>query len=120
MDQQVPLAAAVGLGALQCACGILVALVTRRAADGRLRRNQLAGIRTATTLRSDGAWRKGHAAAVPLTDLAAVVFALSGLVALVARSAPVFAAVLLGGVILATALLLLGARRAVRAASAAQ
>jgi uncharacterized membrane protein len=118
MDESVPLLPALGVAALQCAGGALVALVTRRAADGRLRRNQVAGIRTAATLRSDAAWRAGHAAAVPLSDLGGVALGLSGLVALWARRAPVFAGVLLSGTLVAIVLLLLGARRAVRAASA--
>lgn len=118
MDEEVPLLAALALAALQCACGALVAVVTRRAADGRLRRNQLAGIRTAATLRDDAAWRAGHAAAVPLSDAAGVVFALSGLLAALSPTAPVFAGVLLAGVTGAVLLLLLGVRRAVRAAGA--
>jgi hypothetical protein len=40
-----------------------VAAIDRRAADGRLGRNAVAGIRTRATLRSDAAWRAGHAAA---------------------------------------------------------
>ena len=119
MAEEVPQLAALALAALHCSCGALVALVTRRAADGRLRRNQLAGIRTAATMRDDAAWRAGHAAAVPHSDAAGIAFGLSGLLAALAPSAPVFAGVLLVGVTVAGALLLLGARRAVRAASTA-
>lgn len=40
--------------------------LTRRAADGRLGLNDLAGIRTRATKSSDEAWRVGHAAALPV------------------------------------------------------
>jgi hypothetical protein len=38
-------------------------------ASGRLRRNQWAGIRTPSTMRSDRAWVAGHRAALRLTPL---------------------------------------------------
>jgi uncharacterized membrane protein len=38
-----------------------------RAAKGRLRRNQWAGIRTPSTMESDQAWAAGHRAALRLT-----------------------------------------------------
>lgn len=120
MDEEVPLLAALGLGALQCMCGVAVVLVTRRAAAGRLGRNAVAGIRIASTLRSDAAWRQGHAAAVRLSDVGGAVFVLSGLLAVVSRSAPVFASVLLTGVVFGSALLLAGAWRAARAAEEAE
>ena len=100
MDEDVPLLAALGLAVLQCVLGAAVSLTTRRAADGRLGRNALVGIRTRATMGSDAAWRDGHAAAVPLADLAGLAF-------------------LLGGVLVGTALLLVGTRRAGRAAAAA-
>lgn len=40
--------------------------LTRRAADGRLALNDMAGIRTRATKSSDEAWRIGHAAALPV------------------------------------------------------
>lgn len=116
MEEQVPGGVAVGLALLQGGCGALVSVVTRRAAAGRLRRNGWAGIRVPSTLRSENAWQRGHLAAVPLSDLAGATFAVSGLVALVARDPAAFATVLLTGTLGATALLLGGVRRAVRAA----
>jgi hypothetical protein len=118
MDEDVPLLAALALALLQCVVGATVSLSTRRAADGRLARNPLVGIRTASTMRSDAAWRAGHAAAVPLADLGGTAFALGGLLALVLRTTA-FPAALLGGVLVGTVLLLAAARRAVRAAAAA-
>jgi len=120
VDDEVPLLAAVGLALLLGAGGVLVAAVSRRAADGRLGRNSYAGVRTASTMRSDAAWIAGHAAAVPLSDSAAVVFVISGLAALVIRQGNAFPLVLIGGSVLGTALLLVAARKAVLAAAAAE
>jgi hypothetical protein len=120
MDDEVPLLAAAGLALLMWGAGAAVSVVARRAADGRLRVNHLAGIRTRSTMRSDAAWRAGHAAAVPLSDLSGGAFAVSGLVSLAVRSPAAYSSVLLGGVGVATVLLMLGARRAVKAADAAE
>lgn len=48
--------------------GLLIVLA-RRAASGRLARNQWVGIRTPSTLRSDRGWVAGHRAALRLTPL---------------------------------------------------
>ncbi|MGN7702269.1 SdpI family protein [Cellulosimicrobium sp. 22601] len=50
--------------------GVLLVWCARATASGRLGRNQLAGIRTATTLASDDAWRTAHRAARPLSEAA--------------------------------------------------
>ena len=115
-----PGAAALLVGLLVVVTGAVVSLVNRRAADGRLRRNGVAGIRVRATLRSDEAWRAGHAAAQRSSDAAAAVFVLTGLVALVVRSAPWFSGVVLAGMTIGTGVLLLGVRRAAVAADAAQ
>ena len=115
MQEQVPFAVALGIGALLAGTGLAVALLTRRAADGRLRRNALAGIRTRATLSSDEAWRTGHAAARGLSDAAGVVFVLSGLAVVAVRDAAGFAVVALVGAVLGTVLLLVAAWRAGRA-----
>jgi hypothetical protein len=93
MDEQVPLAAAVGTALLLLAAGAAVSVSTRRAADGRLARNSVAGIRTGATMRSDEAWRAGHEAARGVADASGAVFALTGLCALATRDAERFAAV---------------------------
>jgi hypothetical protein len=48
---------------------VLLVVLARRAVNGRLARNQWAGIRTAATLRSDVGWVAGHRAALRLTPL---------------------------------------------------
>ena len=47
----------------------LIIVIDWAAAKGRLRRNQLVGIRTPSTMRSDHAWIAGHRAALRLTPL---------------------------------------------------
>lgn len=46
-----------------------VIIVSRRAANGQLKRNQTTGIRTPSTMRSDQAWVAGHRAALRLAPL---------------------------------------------------
>ncbi|WP_435737828.1 SdpI family protein [Cellulosimicrobium sp. PMB13] len=50
--------------------GILLVWCARATASGRVGRNQVAGIRTATTLASDEAWQTAHRAARPLSEAA--------------------------------------------------
>jgi hypothetical protein len=119
VDERVPLTGALLIGLLCVVSGLAVAVVGRRAADGRLGRNALAGIRIRSTLRSDAAWLAGHAAARPASDAAGAVFAVTGLAATVTRSAPWFAGVVLAGTLGAVALLLVGVRQAVVAADRA-
>jgi hypothetical protein len=48
---------------------VVFIMLARRAANGRLQRNQWIGIRTPSTLRSDRGWMAGHRAALRLTPL---------------------------------------------------
>ncbi|MGB2556453.1 MULTISPECIES: SdpI family protein [Cellulosimicrobium] len=50
--------------------GLLLVWCARATASGRIGRNQVAGIRTATTLASDDAWRTAHRTARPLSEAA--------------------------------------------------
>lgn len=68
------------LGLTAVATGPLVHALTTAAADGRIARNQLVGIRTRRTLSSDDAWASGHSAAMPWTRRTAWATALVGLV----------------------------------------
>jgi len=115
----VPLGVSVLVALALVAAGVGVAAVTRRAADGRLPRNPLAGLRTSATLRSDEAWRAGHAAARSTCDAAGAVFAASGVASLLVRDAAPFATVVLGGTLGVLVLSVVAARRAGRAARAA-
>lgn len=66
---------------------LAVAIITViwRAATGRLQRNQTAGIRIPSTMRSDEAWQAGHRAALRLTPLYLLVLA-GTLIALIVAS----------------------------------
>lgn len=99
------------VGAAVLAVAALVTrLVTRRAAEGRLRPNHVAGMRTTATLSSPEAWRAGHVAAVGWTggtSTVCLILALAAAVLAVAGVDVVWgvgfltagAAVLLGGAI---------------------
>ena len=60
-----PLGVAIGLGVLLIATGLLLAVVAYRSRRGSLPRNWIVGIRSRTTLASDGAWDAAHRAAAP-------------------------------------------------------
>lgn len=69
---------------IMIAVGILLVATARAAATGRLGRNAIAGIRTASTMASDEAWRAAHQRAERPTVAAGVAAGVTGLVALVA------------------------------------
>lgn len=62
-DQMALLLTTIGTGLILIAAGWGLIVITRRAASGKLKRNQLAGIRTSTTQSSEAAWRAAHIAA---------------------------------------------------------
>ena len=84
-------------------------LVVRRAAQGRLGRNALAGIRTPTTLASDEAWRTVHREAAPWTFAGALAMVLGGLVAMAVDDETVVGVAAGGGAIVGVVLTLVGA-----------
>lgn len=65
--------------------GLVQLLVSTRAADGRIKRNRLAGIRTRATMESEETWQRAHQAARPFGARAGQAFLLSGLVVSVPR-----------------------------------
>lgn len=65
--------------------GLVVVVLGRMAAQGRLPRNLFAGIRIPSTMRSDEAWRAGHEAAVSALTVAGLGPMLTALVAGVKR-----------------------------------
>lgn len=73
---QLILNAALQAVALIIICVVFIAL-SSRAANGRLPRNQWAGIRTPSTMRSDQAWVAGHHAALRLIPLYLLVTAIA-------------------------------------------
>jgi len=77
---------------------VVLAVVSWRAATGRLARNQLTGIRTPSTMRSDHAWVAGHRAAWRLTPLYAAnaLIACSLLLTAIVCTWPAASVILLG------------------------
>jgi uncharacterized membrane protein len=65
--------------------GLVQTFVSIRAADGRLKRNRLAGIRTRATMESEETWQRAHQAARPYGTRAGQAFVLSGLIVVVPR-----------------------------------
>ncbi|UFU02053.1 SdpI family protein [Ruania suaedae] len=110
-------------GLLLVAAGVAIVVVARRAAQGRIGRNQIAGIRTAATLASDEAWLAAHRAGEPLMRLGGWLCALTGAVTAVLAwleldNAWLLGAVLLGGTALVLVAVIGSAARGQRAARA--
>lgn len=116
MDEPIPVFAAVVVGVCLVLGGLVVGLVVRRAASGRLGPNHWAGIRIPSMMRSAAAWQAGHRAARPLTDIGAVGMAAAGVAVLPIRTGGLFGVVVCAGVGWALVWLLVGSRRASRAA----
>lgn len=98
--------------------GVLLIWMARAAASGRLKRNDLAGIRIPSTMASDEAWLAAHARAERPTIYAGMVSAASGIFALLPLP---LAAVAIGVLVSASimlALVLYGARTGGKAATA--
>jgi hypothetical protein len=106
---QLIVTAAMPAVALIIICVVFIVL-SSRAANGRLRRNQWVGIRTPSTMRSDQAWMVGHRAALRLTPLylLATAIACAALLwaALYATTTAVIMVIGLGGVAALVAVLL--------------
>lgn len=94
------------VGAVLILSGLLVAVVGRRAATGRLGRNHLAGIRTKRSMADDASWRAVHLAAEPWMLAAGMALVLAGAAAAAIRSDAVLAAVSVGGAVLCAVLVL--------------
>ena len=104
------------LAVVMAATGVLLIWQARAAAAGKLRRNQIAGIRTAATLSSDEAWLAAHQRAKNVCVLAWVeALAVAGAVVLPLSIAG-FVSVVLAGCLIMLALVLYGAHVGVAAA----
>ncbi|MEU6754050.1 SdpI family protein [Spirillospora sp. NPDC046719] len=74
------------LGVLLIAAGALLVVVGVLAADGRIPRNQFAGIRTKRSMADDQSWLTVHRAARPWMIGAGAVLAVAGVLALAVPS----------------------------------
>lgn len=100
--------------------GVLMLWLARAGASGRLKRNQLAGIRTRRTLASDEAWHAAHIRAERPTRLAGIVAIAAGVTILVAPVPPgAIAAIAVGAAVAMIACAGYGAVVGGRAADAA-
>lgn len=118
----------IGIGALMVGAGLLIISIARRAADGRLGPNAIAGIRTRTTRSSAEAWQAAHQAGERVTVLAGWASVLSGVIALIAgliagsggddpnRAMLVWATTLMFGSVLLVGLVIYGAMKGQAAA----
>lgn len=97
------------------AAGVLVVVVGRLTATGRIGRNAFAGIRTKRTMADDESWRIVHRGAQPWMIAAGAALTLAGLVALAVPDEAVSAIVIGAGTVLAIVLTLLGTFTGLRA-----
>lgn len=97
---------------------ILVPWSTRRAADGRMPRNEFGGIRIPSTMASENAWRAGHVAARGAADVAAWGLGPACVLVLVLPGVMGFVLAALSGALWLLAWVLVGAVRASKAARA--
>ncbi len=118
MNEQVPWVVVAITAITMIGSALLVHEVGKRAADGRLGRNSVAGIRTRATMASDSAWPAGHRAARGANDVGCAGVALAGVLAVLLRGhAGAFTAAVLLGMTWCLAWVLVSARRAVRASA---
>ena len=92
--------------------GVITWVVALRCADGRIKRNRYAGIRTKYTRESDESWLTAHKAALPASLRGSRAFVLGGLALPVARIGVILS---LLGLAIGMFFTLKGARAAVRA-----
>jgi len=104
------------LGVTMLVTGGLLWWMAGAAADGRLRRNNLAGVRLPSTLASDEAWLAGHRRAKRPTRIAAVCSLLAAVVCALPVPEPVVYVTVLGAAVPILRFVIYGAVVASRAA----
>jgi hypothetical protein len=106
--------------AIEIGAAILVTWLTRKAANGSLPRNNLAGVRTRITMSSDAAWQEGHRAALRPTVNGAAITVMWCLVSIAVPPlrTPVSVLVAAVALVVGTLLSVPAANRAARRASA--
>lgn len=101
-DDAVPFWVALLLGASMIAAGIVIAVTTNRAIDGRLGPNRTAGIRTKATRASSEAWVAAHRAAKPWMQFASMIAVVTGfaVIALNSSTTALFTVLLVGAALM--------------------
>lgn len=98
--------------------GLALMRIGRRATQGTLGRNAIAGIRTRATMRSDAAWEAGHRAGGGLMIPAGALFVVAGLALLTRPSNSVGTTITMGVTVGVLVVAVVSTRRANRAARA--
>ena len=101
-DDSVPFWVAALLGASMIVAGIVMAVTTNRAIDGRLGPNRTAGIRTKATRASSEAWVAAHRAAKPWMQFASMIAVVTGfaVIALSSSTTALFTVLLVGAALM--------------------
>ncbi|GGV06661.1 hypothetical protein GCM10010182_26670 [Actinomadura cremea] len=97
--------------------GVLVVVVARGTATGRIGRNAFAGIRTKRSMADDESWRTVHRGAQPWMIAGGAIMTMAGLIALAVPDKAASAIVVGGGVLLTLVLTVLGTLIGLRALS---
>ncbi|WP_146077848.1 SdpI family protein [Pseudoclavibacter sp. AY1F1] len=113
-----PLEVRIVLSIVMAGAGLLVMWMAQAAASGQLKRNDIAGIRTPSTMSSDVAWLAAHVRSKRATMTAGILALVSGLVVLIPMPGPVMIAVVMVGCAALLGFVLYGARVGSRAAKA--
>ena len=120
------------VGVLMAGAGVLIISIARRAADGRMGPNAVAGIRTRTTRSSPEAWQAAHQAGLHTTVLAGWASVAAAIIALIAgviagsggddpnRAMLVWAITIMSGAVLLVGLVVYGAMKGQAAAREVQ
>ncbi|WP_424467022.1 SdpI family protein [Pseudoclavibacter helvolus] len=111
-----PLAIRLVLAIVMLASGLLVMWMAQAAASGQLKRNDLAGIRTPSTMSSEVAWSAAHVRSKRPTMIAGIFALVTGLIVLFPLSGPAMIVVVLAGCAALLGFVLYGARVGIRAA----
>lgn len=108
--------AGLAVGALLVVAAVVLALVMRAAADGRIGPNRWAGLRTRVTMAGPRQWRAAHEAALGPSVVAATGLGLAGLGAMVTRDPFVLVGVVLAGAVWTIVWAMVGLARGEQAA----
>lgn len=106
------------LAATMVFAGVALVWTARATASGRLGRNPIAGVRTAVTMADDEAWLTAHQAARTPTEVAGWCAVVFGVAAALVPGMPLAASIAGIGAVVMLVLVLVGARRGVRAVKA--
>lgn len=118
VQMDTPFAVRIVLAIVMAGSGLLTMWMAQAAASGQLKRNDIAGIRTPSTMSSDVAWLAAHVRSKRATMTAGILALVTGLVVMIPMPNPVMIGVVLAGCAALLGFVLYGARVGIRAAKA--